>query len=104
MLPRWRSIMLLVFLVCLTALLGCAGNSTSRSTGETLDDAAIASKVKTALLADEEVSGLQVDVEVFRGDVLLSGFVDRPTQVLRAGEIAREVSGVRSVRNSLIVK
>jgi osmotically-inducible protein OsmY len=85
-------------------VVGCAGNRTSRSTGEFIDDSTIANKVKVALYADKEVSGTQVEVEVYRGTVQLSGFVDHAAQAQKAVQIARGVDGVKEVRNSLIIK
>jgi hypothetical protein len=38
------------------------------------------------------------------GEVQLSGFVDSAQNVRRAGEVARSVTGVKSVKNDLIVK
>lgn len=99
-----RYFSVIVCLVVTVAVLGCAGDRTSRSTGQTIDDSAIATKVKTALIADPEVKGTQVEVEVFKGVVQLSGFVDSAARAQRAISIARNVQGVRDVRNSLIVK
>lgn len=86
------------------ALAGCAGGPTQASTGEYIDDAALTSKVKTALFRDPDVSGFQVKVETFKGQVQLSGFVDTPEQKTQAERVAQSVEGVRSVTNSLIVK
>jgi osmotically-inducible protein OsmY len=47
---------------------------------------------------------LQINVETFKGEVQLSGFVDSAQNVRRAGEVARSVTGVKSVKNDLIVK
>jgi osmotically-inducible protein OsmY len=94
-------IMALIFAV---ALIGCAGNRTHESTGQYIDDSTITTKVKTALLADPEVSGLDVKVETFKGVVQLSGFVNDQRQATRAVEIARSVNGVRKVENKLSVK
>jgi osmotically-inducible protein OsmY len=85
-------------------LLGCAGTRTRASTGEYIDDSAISTKVKTALHADEDVSGFQVNVETFKGVVQLSGFVDTAAQAQKAEHIARRVEGVEEVRNNLTVK
>jgi osmotically-inducible protein OsmY len=85
-------------------LLGCAGTRTRASTGEYIDDSAISTKVKTALHADEDVSGFQVNVETFKGVVQLSGFVDTAAQAQKAEQIARRVEGVEEVRNNLTVK
>jgi len=40
----------------------------------------------------------------YKGTVQLSGFVDSKDTARKAGEVARSVKGVRSVRNNLIVK
>jgi osmotically-inducible protein OsmY len=85
-------------------MLGCAGDRTTRSTGQAIDDSAITTKVKSALIADPEVKGTQMQVEVYRGVVQLSGFVDRLADAQRAVAVARNVEGVKEVRNNLIVK
>ena len=95
------------FLVCLTmvtALLGCASTPTKESTGEYVDDSTITTKVKSAILGDSALKVFQINVETFKGEVQLSGFVDSAQAVKRAGEVARSVGGVKSVKNNLIVK
>jgi hyperosmotically inducible periplasmic protein len=91
-------------LIVMVVMLGCAGDRTTRSTGEYIDDSTITTKVKSALVADPEVKGTQMQVEVHRGVVQLSGFVDRPADAQRAVAVARNVEGVKEVRNNLIVK
>lgn len=95
-------VVLLSLVLILTA--GCASTRTKESPGEYLDDSVITSKVKTRLIQDQALKAFQIDVETFRGDVLLSGFVDSKDQVSRAVELAKSVPGVKSVKNSLIVK
>ena len=46
----------------------------------------------------------KVNVDTNQGNVRLSGFVDSDTEKQRAEEIARSVSGVRSVTNALVVQ
>jgi osmotically-inducible protein OsmY len=95
----------IVFVVlAVAAMVGCAGTRTQKSAGEMIDDGLIGSKVKTALLADKEVSGLQVQVKTFKGIVQLSGFVNSAAQAQKAEQIARGIKGVKEVKNSLIVK
>lgn len=96
--------MAVLVVMVIATMLGCAGSRTRKSAGEAIDDGVIASKVKTALLADKEVSGLQVEVETFKGMVQLSGFVNSAAQAQKAVQIARSVTGVKEVKNSLIVK
>lgn len=83
---------------------GCASSGKQSSTGEYVDDSVITSKVKTRLIEDQALKAFQIDVETFRGDVLLSGFVDSPEQISKAVEVAKSVDGVKAVKNSLIVK
>jgi osmotically-inducible protein OsmY len=83
---------------------GCAATGTRQSTGEYIDDAAITTMVKTALLKDDIVKGLDVQVETFRGSVHLSGFVDNVTQQQRAASIARATPGVVEVVDNMQLK
>lgn len=94
-------------LIALSAALisaGCAGTEHSRSTGTYLDDKAIGAKVKAALIDDDLVNGLDVNVDTFRGEVQLSGFVNTQEQKEHASEIARNVPGVVAVRNNVALK
>ncbi len=91
-------------LVLFLSLLACHATPTRESTGEYLDDSAITTKVKTALLGEKEVSSTSISVKTFKGAVQLSGFVSSPSQVVRAGEVVSKVEGVKVVHNNLIVK
>lgn len=74
-----------------------------RTPGQTIDDSVITGKVKTALLADDQVKGLQIDVDTMEGVVTLTGSASTQTQVNRALEIATGTEGVRSVNNQITV-
>ena len=73
-------------------------------TGEYVDDSAITTKVKSAILADSDLKVMQINVETFKGVVQLSGFVNSQKSATKAAEVARSVKGVVSVKNNLIVK
>lgn len=95
------------FLTCLVLLLsftGCASTRTSEGTGGYIDDSAITTKVKSAILMDSSLKVMQINVETFKGEVQLSGFVDSRQSAAKAAEVARGVKGVASVKNDLIVK
>lgn len=92
---------ILVLFVTLV-MLGCAP-SPERDTETYANDAWISSKVKSALLADPEVSGLDIQVETFNGVVQLSGFVNSEEQVQEAIDVTRSIEGVREIRNNLEV-
>jgi hypothetical protein len=85
-------------------LIGCAAQGTSESTGQYVDDATISTKVRTAILADKDVKITEVKVTTYRGTVQLSGFVDDAQMVTKAGEDARQVAGVKAVKNDLVVR
>jgi len=99
--PMVRS---LLVLVVMAVIAGCAATRTQESTGEYLDDSTITTKVKAAIFDDPALKVFQISVETFKGVVQLSGFVNSSQVVSRAAEVAHGVSGVQSVKNSLIVK
>ena len=66
-----------------------------------VDDAALTTKVKAALLADELVKGTQINVDSNNGVVTLNGAVDSPAHKEKAEQIAKGVSGVTRVQNNL---
>lgn len=105
---------LLVAAVSASALFaaGCAhhgassqNESPNRTAGTVVDDAGITAKVKTAIAKDVGAgTAAAVNVDTYRGQVQLSGFVDSQDKVDQAGSVARGVSGVQSVQNNLQVK
>lgn len=69
-----------------------------------VSDSMITSKVKASLLKDEGMKSLKVSVKTHNGVVLLSGFVDSEDQIKQAEKIAAGIEGVKSVKNSLVLK
>lgn len=67
-----------------------------------IDDTWITTKVKSSLLADSDVSGLDLEVETVNGVVTLTGQVDEQAQIDRATEIARDIEGVTEVRTAAV--
>jgi osmotically-inducible protein OsmY len=99
-----RRIAVAMVLVLPMLVVACAQTKTNESTGQHVDDAAITIDVKTAILQDPALKVMQIEVETHKSTVQLSGFVDTPEMVVRAGAIARQVSGVSAVQNNLMVK
>ena len=93
-----------VLLMLIATFVACASTSKQESTGEYVDDSVITTKVKSLLAGDDFFKSFQIGVETFKGTVQLSGFVNSQQAVDKAVQIARSVKGVRSVKNSLIVK
>lgn len=95
----------LVVTTAVTLLMaGCAGTAARRSTGEVVDDGVLTTSVKTALIENDKVKARQIDVQSYRGEVQLNGFVDSESAKAAAGSAARQVSGVRSVKNNLQIR
>jgi len=74
------------------------------TTGTAISDSALTAKVKTSLLADDNVKGLRIDVDTSNGVVTLNGTADTKANMERAQTLARGVDGVKSVENRLTVK
>ena len=83
---------------------GCASHQHARSGGEIIDDAALTTKVKAALLAEKDVNSFDIKVKSYRGNVQLSGFVDSQWQIDKAEAVVDAVDGVDTVTNDLIHK
>jgi hyperosmotically inducible periplasmic protein len=98
--------MILAALGCAGVLFvtGCSSTESGRSTGEVIDDTAIHTKVKAALVNDPVVSGTAINVDVDRGVVTLGGAVNGDVEKRKAEEIVRGVNGVRSVQNNIVVR
>ena len=74
-----------------------------RTAGETIDDQRITASVKTKLLADSDVSGLDINVDTFKKNVTLRGSVRTRDEANKAYELAQSVDGVRRVTSKLAV-
>lgn len=74
-----------------------------RSVGQTIDDAGITMKVKTALAAEKDVSATAINVDTVQGNVTLSGRVSNESEAQRAIQVARGIEGVKSVDSRLSV-
>lgn len=99
-----RILTLMVCCMLLTAFMGCASTQNRQSTGEYIDDSVLTTKVKTAIFNEPTLKTTEISVTTHNGVVQLSGFVDTPASVTRAGEVAERVNGVMAVKNDLIVK
>jgi len=84
--------------------LGCASTAKSEGTGEYVDDSVITAKVKTAIFEEPTLKSAEINVETFKGAVQLSGFVRSQDNVNKAIVVAKNVEGVKSVKNDMRVK
>lgn len=101
---KLNRIFVLFVAVALTAMAGCASTPKQESTGQYVDDSAITTKVKAAIFHEPSLKSAEINVETFKGVVQLSGFVSSQANINEAVEVARGVSGVRSVKNDMRLK
>jgi hyperosmotically inducible protein len=68
-----------------------------------MNDSWLTAKTKIALFADSRIKGGQIDVESTDGQVMIRGKVDSLVAKNAAGDIAKGINGVKSVKNDLEV-
>src|SRR5688572_9575991 len=73
----------------------------TRSTNRPMQDTVIAARVRDSLQGADLGSESDVNVEVSKGVVQLSGFVSTPQEKARAGDLASAVEGVGDVENQI---
>ncbi|WP_150302977.1 BON domain-containing protein [Pseudomonas saliphila] len=83
---------------------GCTVASGQKSAGEFVDDSVITTQIKTALIRDENIRAGEINVETYKGEVQLTGFVSSREAANRAVELARGVKGVTAVRNDMQIR
>lgn len=75
-----------------------------RSFSEKIKDASITADIKSSLLLNSDVSGLNIDVDTVGGKVTLSGEVDSTSEAKLAEHIAKTTDDVKHVSNKLRVQ
>ena len=90
--------------ITLVSVVGCASTSNKEGTGEYIDDSVITTKVKAAIFNEPALKSTEINVETFKGEVQLSGFVSSRAAESKAVEVARSVKGVKSVKNDMRLK
>lgn len=88
----------------LSTVVGCASTAKQESAGQYIDDSAITTGVKAAILNAPSLKVSEINVETFKGTVQLSGFVSSAENIATASSVARSVNGVKSVKNDLRLK
>lgn len=97
---RNRVTALLVAMLIALPMLGACG----KTVGETIDDATITTRVKTAFVNDPAVGALRIDVDTFKGVVTLSGRVKSKDEETKAIALARSIKGVSDVKSTLQIQ
>lgn len=97
---RNRVTALLMAMLIALPMLGACG----KTVGETIDDATITTRVKTAFVNDPTVGALRIDVDTFKGVVTLSGRVKSKDEETKAIALARSIKGVSDVKSTLQIQ
>jgi osmotically-inducible protein OsmY len=83
---------------------GCAVARDQQSVGSYIDDATLTTRVKGKFAEDKTVSAMSISVETLKGQVQLSGFAKSAEEKSKAEQLARNTSGVQSVKNDIVVR
>ena len=75
-----------------------------RPAGVIASDSGITSQIKAKYVADSIVSVFNISVRTYEGTVTLSGTVDRHVARDQAIDLAKSVSGVKTVTNQIVVE
>ena len=100
---RWCAPAASLLLALALSTSGCT-SMTGESAGQYVDDSTITASVKTKLAADKLASLTRVDVDTTNQVVSLNGIVETQQQKQHAEELARQVSGVKGVKNNLQIQ
>ena len=79
---------------------GCNLIRGKETTGQYVDDTTIATRAKTALVKDKTVSAADFNIEVYKGNVTLTGVAKNTGEVQRAIEDIKGIPGVVGVKNA----
>ncbi|HJR62047.1 MAG TPA: BON domain-containing protein [Vicinamibacterales bacterium] len=91
---------LLLAAVLALPLLAACGSTVS----ETIDDASITARVKTAFVNEPTLSFVRIDVDTFKGVVTLSGRVKSKNEETKAIALAKSIKGVTDVKSTLQIE
>jgi osmotically-inducible protein OsmY len=99
-------LVLIAAMTAATALttVGCAVTDKQETVGQYVDDTVLTTRVKSKFAADPQVSAMGINVETLKGEVQLSGFAKSAEEKAMAERLARDTSGVRAVRNDIVVR
>jgi osmotically-inducible protein OsmY len=68
-----------------------------------ISDTAITTAVKSKFIADPDLKAIDINVETVNGAVMLKGNVDTERNRDRATAVAKDIDGVKSVSNALVI-
>jgi hyperosmotically inducible periplasmic protein len=93
-----------IALAALFTLPGCAVTRDQETVGAYVDDSAITTAVKAKFVTNKTVDASAISVETLNGTVMLSGFAKSDAEKMVAESLTRDVKGVKSVKNGILVR
>jgi hyperosmotically inducible protein len=99
---RWHAAACMAALMTLST--GCAVQRGQETMGAYIDDTGITTGVKSRFFDSRAVDGTAISVETLNGTVMLSGFAKSNAERNTAESLAREVKGVKAVKNEIAVR
>ena len=90
--------------LALITMTGCAVTRGQETVGAYVDDSTITARIKARFGENQQVDASSISVETLNGTVMLSGFAKNATERTTAEGIARDVSGVKAVKNEIAVR
>ena len=94
----------MALLGAVVALTACTAPPVQQSAAEAIDDGVVTARIKARLIEDPVTKVHQIKVDTFRGTVELSGFVETDAARMRALELAKNVEGVKRVRDAMDIR
>jgi hyperosmotically inducible periplasmic protein len=87
--------------VALLSMVGCRVIHHEQTAGQYVDDTTISASAKAALVKDNNVKSSDFSIEVYQGNVTLTGVASTPTEAKLAEQDIRSINGVKSVKNDV---
>lgn len=94
-----------IFAALLAALAaGCTTAPGQPPASQVIEDGVVTAKVKAALVEDPLTKAHHINVETFKGHVQLSGYVESDEARNRALQVAKDIEGVKNVKDAMQVR
>jgi osmotically-inducible protein OsmY len=87
--------------VAVLSTVGCQVMHHEETAGQYVDDTTLNARAKAALVKDSNVKSSDFSIEVYQGNVTLTGVAQTPTEAKLAVEDIRSVDGIKSVKNDV---
>ena len=82
---------------------GCRVMHHQETAGQYVDDTTLSARAKAALVKDSAVKASDFTVQVYQGNVTLTGVASSPAEAKRAEADIKAIEGVKSVKNDVRV-